>query len=102
MVVEVLMAAMVNVLAFEVEALVDVLVFKVVAMVVVSVFIVIINMAVVDVSAFVVVVGDAAFVHGGQCLFDNYYGKFKSNFESSCLRAGRESPRSHHPQPQRH
>jgi hypothetical protein len=57
---------MVYVLAFEVAAVVDVLAFEVVAMVV----IVFIDMAVVDVLAFAVVVGYSAFVHGGECLFN--------------------------------
>ena len=70
MVVEVLIAAMVYVLAFEVAAVVDVLAFEVVAMVVISVFIVFIDMAAVEVLAFVVVVGYSAFVHGGECLFN--------------------------------
>ncbi len=63
--------ALVDVSAFEDSALVDVSAFEVMAMV--------------DVSLFEV--GNTVFVHGGQCLFDNY-GKFKSNFES---------PKSHHP-----
>ena len=61
-------AAVDDVLAFVVAAVDDVSAFKVIAMVDLSAFEV---TAIVDLSAFEV--GDAAFVHGGQCLFD-YYG----------------------------